>query len=105
VEPRLLLLEGKKDVLELDAVATPLGKGVDARVLYEAKKHPFKFSDAFKLFGQRTYLGISRAVFVSLEGAVEDYRPVYEAKGKELGVEMCHLSLPKCDLQKVLPKY
>jgi hypothetical protein len=105
VEPRLLLREGKKDVLELDAVATPLGEKVDARVLYEAKKHAFRFSDAFKLFGQRTYLGIGRAVLVSLEGTEDEYRPTYVAKGKELGVEMCHLPLPKFDLAQILPKY
>jgi hypothetical protein len=105
VEPRLLLRQGKNDVLELDAVATPLGESVGARVIYEAKKNRFKFSDAFKLFGQRTYLGIPRAVLVSLEGAEEEYLPIYQAKGKELGVQMCYLPFPKFDLLKVLPKY
>jgi len=105
VEARLLLRHGQKDVLELDAVATPLGQSVKQRVLYEAKKNRFSFSDAFKLFGQRIYLGIDRAVLVSLEGCEDEHRAVYDGKGKELEVNMCHLPLPKLDLLKVLPKY
>jgi len=105
VEPRLLLRQGRRDVLELDAVATPLGQSTAARVLYEAKKHRFKFSDAFKLFGQRIYLGIERAVLVSLEGCEEEYRSAYDTKGNELGVGMCHLPFPKFELLKILPKF
>src|SRR5262249_26923905 len=71
----------------------------------EAKKNRFKFSDVFKLFGQRTYLGIERAVLVSLEGTDDDYLPIFNAKGKELGVEMCHLPVPNFDLVKILPKF
>lgn len=94
VEPQLTLREGKKDVLELDVVATPSGGGPQDRVLYEVKKEEFSFSNAFKLFGQRIYLTIPKAVLVSLRGTSADYLPVYQAKGRELNVEMCHLPLP-----------
>lgn len=103
VEPQLKLREGKKEVLELDVVATPSGGGPQERVLYEAKKEEFSFSNAFKLFGQRTYLKIPKAVLVSLRGTTADYLPVYQSKGQELNVAMCHLPISLTGLDALAP--
>jgi hypothetical protein len=103
VEPRITLREAKKDILELDVVATPLGGGPRDRTLYEAKKERFSFSNVFKLYGQRTYLGIDNAALVSLRGAEPDYLPVYEAKGADLAVRMCHLPADVTALATLAP--
>src|SRR5437762_7545975 len=67
-ETRLTLRAEKKEVLELDVVATPLGKGNAEKCLYEAKKDSVKFEHIFKLYGQKTYLKIPSAVLVSMGG-------------------------------------
>lgn len=91
VETRVTLREGKKDVLELDVVASPSGSDASKRELYEAKKPAPTFPNLFKLYGQRVYLGIERACLVTLNDADDWTRPVYEAKGAELGVRpFCH---------------
>jgi hypothetical protein len=93
VETRITLREEKKEVLELDVVATPAGDSSAHRELYEAKKHSPTFEVLFKLFGQRTYLGIDRACLATLNEADAQTKPVYEAKGKELQVRTAHYPL------------
>lgn len=93
VETRLTLREDNKEVLELDVVATPAGEQSVERTLYEAKKDGFHFSNLFKLFGQRIYLAIERACIVSLIPGPLRYLPVFEAKGEEIGVRVCHFGL------------
>lgn len=105
VEPRLILRDGNKEVLELDVVATPLGGAQNDRILFEAKKERFKFENVFKLFGQRTYLRINSAALVSMRGADPDYLPVYEAKGAELGVAMCCVPAKVAEAVKVAPRH
>lgn len=89
IETRVILREDKKEVLELDIVATPLGAGSQHREMYEAKKDGISFVNLFKLFGQRIYLGVNTACLVSLKDADPGYRPAYDAKGKELGIRVC----------------
>jgi len=89
VESRLILKDGEKEVLELDHIASPaLGPSKD-RVLYEVKRDAISFPNLFKLFGQRTWLGIPRARLISLSAPQSSHLPVYEARGKELGVDVC----------------
>lgn len=101
VEPQLTLRDGGKEVLELDVVATPVGGSLADRVLYEVKRERFRFSNIFKVFGQRTYLGIPAAKLVSLEGAEDSYRAVYQSRGAELGVEVCHLPPDLAEIRRL----
>jgi len=103
VETQLKLREGKKEVLELDVVATPSGGAPEDRILFEVKKERFSFTNIFKLFGQRTYLRIPRAGLVSLHGGDPDHLPVYVSKGDELGVGVCHLQADIMALQRLAP--
>jgi hypothetical protein len=89
IETRVVLRESKKEVLELDIVATPIGDSVENRELYEAKKSAPSFPNLFKLYGQRMYLGIDRACLVTLEDAEVQYKPIYDAIGVEVGVRPC----------------
>lgn len=93
VEPRLTLRENNKEVLELDVVASPAGAPTADRILYEAKKGGIHFGDLFKLFGQRIHLEIPRACLVSLLLTDPQYLPTYEAKGRELNVQVCHYAI------------
>src|SRR5262245_56341247 len=92
-ESRLTFREGTQEVLELDVLATPVGMGGKARLLFEAKKGSPSFSDVFKLFGQRTYLGIENACLSGLAPADKQHMPVYEAKGAELGIRIINYTL------------
>jgi hypothetical protein len=89
VETRVVLREEKKEVLELDVVATPLACPSKDRELYEAKKGGVSFSNLFKLYGQRVYLGVKAACLASLESSDPTHKAVYESKGAELGVRVC----------------
>lgn len=89
IETRVVLREGKKEVLELDVVATPVGHALADRELFEAKKDGISFPNLFKLYGQRQYLGISSACMASLEDADSAHRPLYDARGVEVGVRVC----------------
>lgn len=89
VESRLVLKEGGKEVLELDHIASPaLGMSTD-RVLYEVKRNAISFPNIFKLYGQRTWLNMPRARLISINAPQATHMPVYEARGKDLGVEVC----------------
>lgn len=90
-ETRLVLRDKHKEVLELDIVATPAGGGEDDRELFEAKRDGISFPNVFKLFGQRTYLGISKASLVSLKTVEASQLPVYASRAKEMGVSICHV--------------
>ncbi len=89
IETRVVLREAKKEVLEIDVVATPVGHPLADRELFEAKKDGISFPNLFKLYGQRLYLGIGSACMASLEDADSAYRPLYDSKGAELGVRVC----------------
>ena len=101
VESNMVLGHEGKGVLELDVVATPVGEGADARTLFEVKKESFNFSNTFKLYGQKIYLGINHACLVSLRETSEDQLPIYQAKGKELGISMCSFPLPGPDVRSL----
>jgi hypothetical protein len=89
IETRVVLREANKEVLELDVVGTPVGHAFGERELFEAKKDGITFPHLFKLYGQRNYLGIGSACLASLADADPAYRPLYDAKGAELGVRVC----------------
>jgi hypothetical protein len=76
-------------VLELDHIASPALGPLGDRILYEVKRDAIRFPNLFKLYGQRTYLGIPRACLVSINSPQASHLPVYQARGKELGVDVC----------------
>jgi hypothetical protein len=88
VESNMILSQEGKEILELDVVATPIAMGSDARVLFEVKKEKFSFSNIFKLYGQKIYLGIHHACLVSMQETLGDQLVVFSAKGNELGINM-----------------
>lgn len=92
-ETRLVLRDKQKEILELDIVATPLGDTTGEAELFEAKKDGMSFTNVFKLFGQRTYLKIPRACIASMNSVDSNHLPVYETRGKEMGVRICHFPL------------
>lgn len=98
VESNMTLSQDGKEILELDVVATPVGEGTSARILFEVKKEGFNFTNTFKLYGQKIYLGINDACLVSMRGASEDHLPIYQAKGLELGISMCPFPMSGVDL-------
>ncbi len=93
VESNMILSSDGKEILELDVVATPNGAREEERILYEVKKQGFNFSNTFKLYGQMCHLGIRDGCLVSMKGASKEHLPIYESKGKELGISMCTFSL------------
>lgn len=64
VETRLLLRSGSTEILELDVVASPAGGTPDDRLLVDAKGGKTGFSDLFKIYGWRKYLGIPRGAII-----------------------------------------
>ena len=98
VESNMTLSQDGKEILELDVVATPVGEGAAARTLFEVKKEGLNFTNTFKLYGQKIYLGINDACLVSMRGASEDHLPIYQAKGRELGISMCPFPMTSVDL-------
>lgn len=92
-ETRVVLRAGKKEVLELDVVATPLGHGAEARELVEAKKASWQFSTIFKLFGQRLHLNIPTARLVSLKHPDPLYKEIYEQEASKMAVHLSVLAL------------
>lgn len=90
-ETRIVLREQRRQVLELDAVATPLGRGNESKCIYEAKKSGPSFPDIFKLYGQRTYLNVSQACLVSMKGLDPATADVYNQKAEGMGVRICSL--------------
>jgi hypothetical protein len=101
IETRVVLREGKKEVLELDVVATPTPIDPRRRVLYEAKKDGFSFSNIFKLYGQRKYLGIEDACLVSLTPLEQDFEKAYEGISKEIKIRLCNHTLDLHSLQNL----
>lgn len=99
VDSNMILGQDGKEILELDVVASPIGCDENGRVLYEVKKEGFNFSNAFKLYGQMTHLGIHKGCLVSMRGASESHYPIYESKGKELGISMCAFLLDDDELK------
>jgi hypothetical protein len=89
VESRLILKDSGKEILELDHIATPAVGPNGDRILFEVKRTAIKFPNLFKVFGQRTWLGISKAKLVSIAAPSDAHLPVYQARGKELDVEVC----------------
>ncbi len=102
-ETRVVLRENKKEVLELDVVATPVGKTSQNRQLFEAKKDAANFPSVFKLYGQRMYLGIENACLVSLRSCDRGYADAYEKVGGEIGVRLCHMPLDSGEVDDVAP--
>jgi hypothetical protein len=88
-ESRVVLRENGSEILELDVVATPSGPEYAKRELFEAKKGAVGFSELFKLFGQRTYLGIDAACLTSHTSVTGPTAAVLAAKGAEVGVRFC----------------
>lgn len=103
VESRLTLRDGKKEVLELDVIATPCGSPGTSRSLYEAKSGSLAFETVFKLFGQRTYLNVNQAFLAYLKPTDPLHLPVYEQRGASMGVRVCHLDLDLAGLAVLAP--
>jgi hypothetical protein len=103
IETRLVLRDGKKEVLELDIVATPTGQTIADRQLFEAKIDGVKFPNVFKLYGQRMYLNIPQACLVSYKTVEKNHFPVYESRAHQMGVRIAHLSLGADDLDVLAP--
>jgi len=101
VETRLTLREVSKEVLEVDAVATPSGGSVADRILVEAKKDGISFGNVFKLYGQRMYLGIGKACLVSLKVPDKAILDLYSSKGAEVGVKICNLGVTPEDILRL----
>lgn len=104
-ETRLVLRDKQKEVLELDIVATSVGNKSTAVELFEAKKDGISFGNVFKLYGQRVYLNIPAACLVSLNTVEAKHLPVYEARGQEMGVRICHLPATVTDFQRLAPAH
>jgi len=68
VESRLRYRSGSADLLELDAVATPIDDYL-ARIIIEVKSGGWGFNDLFKLIGQTHYTGMHRAWLVHRKAA------------------------------------
>lgn len=92
-ETRLVLRDKQKEVLELDIVATPVAAGPSEQELFEAKREGINFPNVFKLFGQRMYLQIPSACLVSFKTVDPNHLPVYQSRGTEMGVRICHQPL------------
>ena len=103
IETRVILREDKKEVLELDAVATPIGGSAANRELYEAKKSAPSFPNLFKLYGQRMYLGIDRACLATLDDAEAQIKPLYSAIGDEMAVRPCCHTIDYKQLTNLAP--
>jgi hypothetical protein len=100
-ESRLVLRDERKEILELDVVATPTNYTSGTKTLYEAKKDGFKFENLFKLFGQRTYLRLPAACLVSLKPPDPAYATVYETRALEMGVRICHCGIDSDHLKRI----
>ncbi len=103
VESRLTLRDGKKEVLELDVIATPCGSPGTSRSLYEAKSGSLTFEIVFKLFGQRSYLNIAQANVAFLKPTDPLHLPVYEQRASSMGVRVCQLDLDLTGLPSLAP--
>ncbi len=103
VESRRTLRDGKKEVLELDVIATPCGRPGTTRALYEAKSGALAFETVFKLFGQRTYLNVGKAYLAYLKPADPLHLPVYEQRAASMDVHVCHLDLDLAGLPSLAP--
>lgn len=89
VESRLILQDNRKDILELDHIASPAMGTSTSRVLFEVKRTAIKFPNLFKLYGQRIFLDIDEACLVGLDVPNAEHLPVYKARGEQLGVRIC----------------
>jgi hypothetical protein len=89
VESRLVLKDGDKEILELDHIASAASGPSPDRVLYEVKRNAISFPNLFKLFGQRSWLGINEACLVSVNAPHPAHLPVYIARAKDLGIRVC----------------
>jgi len=103
-ETRLVLREGKKEILELDVVATPLGQLSEKRQIFEAKKEGMNFSNLFKLYGQRQYLNIQDACLASLKECDPSYAELFKSKGAEMAVRVCHIPLDLEIIENLAPR-
>ena len=93
VETRVHLRENSCDVLELDVVATPSGDNFKNRILFEAKKGGWGFSDLFKIYGWMTYLEISEGCVVHHDEIDSRISKAIEKIGSEIKVRRCHLTI------------
>src|SRR5438477_481671 len=64
IETRTILDHEGREVLELDAVASPATTNFRAKVLLDAKKSAVGFADIFKIFGWRVFLNIPKGCVV-----------------------------------------
>jgi len=102
-ETRVTLRESKHEVLEIDVLASPVGGGPDTERLFEAKKDPDIFTSIFKLFGQRTYLGMQSACLVSARPIPARHADLLNKKAAEMSVGLCQHGLGAGDLDTAAP--
>lgn len=92
-ETRIELRTGSATILELDLVATPTGDDFENRLLVEAKSGGWGLGDLFKVYGWRTYLGISSAHLMYRESADKHKKQAIKKVGRATGVECKHFTI------------
>lgn len=79
VEVDMTLREGNQsEIAQLDLIATPVQDPFTQSTLVEAKSGDTGFSDIFKLYGQRLYLGLPRACIVRRNSPSEPDAPAFQ---------------------------
>jgi hypothetical protein len=103
VEAHLHLRDGGTEVLELDVVATPVNDPLDDVVLLEAKSGDTGFSDIFKLYGQKQFLGIPHGCIVRPKLPDPQRQIAMNGVATKTGVRISQINLKNFDLTQ-LPK-
>ncbi len=84
-----------EELFELDIILTEFDTNTSARILVEIKSKNWGFGDLFKMRGWMSFLGIERALLVSLlQKSKSDF---YRSKSKEIGVAL----FDDCQLDKL----
>jgi len=93
VDTHLILHDSGREILELDIVATPADKNFCNKILADAKSGKTGFSDMFKTYGWRTYLGIPVGCIVRHQPIPSSEQRVFDRYGNELAIKARVFSL------------
>lgn len=85
-EARIVLRPESKEVLELDVVGAPAGRASPDRAVLKAELSKAGFPELFKLYGQRMYLDIPRALVVCGAELPSESQETYTAVEEGTGV-------------------
>jgi len=86
VERNIIEREEKKEVLELDIVASRYEEEISKSLVIEAKSGDWGFSDIFKIKGWLNYLRYTDGLFIT-DSIKEDYE-FYERKANDIGIKL-----------------